>query len=490
MVHANTLSRYWKDLETIVEYEYPRAQKRRFIESYGEDGLREVLDHAQRYIDAFPQELGASDVATTLMRMLEAGDWPPPAQVTKTAVEGALARPQIVSPVGLSNDPLLAELPPLVQAMAEDRIEGTNVCLDFAIAGAIAQLAALAGNQVRFKAWGDERLCNLYVILVGEAGSSHKSSVARWAKRVIGDVDHKALAPDEGSVEALIRSLSEYPSRLWIRDEFAGLLASMKGQDYMRPVRELLMSLYDHLGVYRRYLMRATYTCTNPALTFLATIQPSVLGEELFSGRNVDSGFVSRLILVWGGSCERWPTVALEREMILSSLRMLSSQAGIIHLSATHAADLAGAEQDLAAAEAHGQWLATRFAAHALKIATLLAWARGEKTEVRDQDIFPAMALLRRWNKQMSEVIDEIHIKTPGERQRRDVFGFICKRSHNGTGPPAKGEIAEWAHVGKRDANSLADDLEERGWVTEADDGKLQCTRSSYLCSSRQTRVK
>lgn len=484
-VSSSTLVRYWKELEFIVEYKWPKSAKQRFIQDYGEKGLREVLSHAERYIEAFPQELGASDVPATLMRMLEAGDWPPPAQATKAGAEGGIVRPQIVRPVGLSNDPLLAELPPLVQAMAEDRIEGTNVCLDFAIAGAIAQLAALAGNQVRFKAWGDERLCNLYLILVGEAGSSHKSSVARWAKRVIGDVDHKALAPDEGSVEALIRSLSEYPSRLWIRDEFAGLLASMKGQDYMRPVRELLMSLYDHLGVYRRYLMRATYTCTNPALTFLATIQPSVLGEELFSGRNVDSGFVSRLILVWGGSCDRWPTVALEREMILSSLRMLSSQAGTLRLSAVHAADLAGAEQDVALAEPHGQWLAGRFAAHALKIATLLAWARGEKTDVRDEDIYPAMSLLRRWNKQMSEVIDEIHIKTPGERQRRDVFGFICKRSHNGTGPPGKGEIAEWAHVGKRDATALGDDLEDRGWVSEADDGKLQCTKRSYLCLQR-----
>ena len=60
------------------------------------------------------------------------------------------ARPTAPIPWGIVKDPLVKQMPPLVQCLVEDRLEGTQICEDFGIAGALAQGSACVGNRIRF----------------------------------------------------------------------------------------------------------------------------------------------------------------------------------------------------------------------------------------------------------------------------------------------------------------------------------------------------
>ena len=391
-------------------------------------------------------------------------------------------------PMPFVDDSLVKAMPTLVQALVASKLQGTGICTDYAIASALTVVAGSVGNRVRFTTWGDSmHFTNSYFVLVGTTGSSRKSTVLKWVKQMLSEVNPQLLAADEGSVEALIQDLDDEGSRVWLRDEFSGLLAAIKGTDYLRPVRELLLSLYDHVGIYKRRLTRRSYECEDPCLTFLTTIQPEVMGEELFGGRNIDSGFVNRLLLVVGDGVDEWPRIEGAggyRQAIRVKLAGMARGPRVT----IDTRDCLEVSQQWKGQEAetfgpYGKWVAARASIQALKLAVLFEAADGATHSRLPVDwIHLACALLERWYKASCALIGEVHIKQPGERDRRDYFKVACAATHNGSGPLAVGKLAAEMQISKRQAETYTEDLVGRGWLALNDLGDPECVSESSLC--------
>jgi len=485
--------RIWSAIERTLGCDVRPAIRRTYEAEFEDAELELIVTELPHYLAQFPsQSRNSPSTVYVLGRLIRSGEWRKPEPV---ALEPERFVPPLrleLQPVGFVDDDLVSQMPTLVQCMVEARLEGTGICVDYAIAGSLAQLAAVCGNRLKFRAWSDYHFVNLYLVLVGDTGKSFKSSVLKQVKAALSDVDSRCLAADEGSVEALIKDLAEYPARLWIRDEFAGLLAAIKGVDYLKPVRELLLSLYDHTGIYRRHLTRTSWECHNPALSFLATIQPAVMGEELFSGRNVDSGFVNRLLLIPGdGVLPYWPAIqdySILANSINGRLRALLDQPAIaIDVGHLSAAAQVWNDCEEEAFGPYGGWVAKRAALQALKIATIFeaaeGWPAGKRVNPKWLDV--ALGLLERWYKNSVAVIADVHIRQAGERDRRDFFALICHHSHNKIGPVAVGKLTSEAQLSKRRADEYVVDLIARGWVSEDDNERLHCTRESKLCEKK-----
>jgi hypothetical protein len=369
---------------------------------------------------------------------------------------------------------------------------GTQISLDFAVAGALATWAAATGNRLAFEAYGfGYHFCNLYIVLVGATGRSYKSSVLKYTKQLVEATNPQLLAADESSAEALVRDLADFPSRLWIKDELSGLLSSLRGRDYMGPIREILLSLFDHSGVYRRHLMKATYEASDPCLSFLAGIQPEIMGEELFSGRNVTSGLINRLILVHSkGEEERRPR--LENQVacwttVTTRLRAIQALPRVT----VDCHDIAPASSVLVDTGTYAphDYIAQRSGIIALKIATLLAAADRWPTPsspVPSHWLSLALGLLDRWYRSAATIIDAVYVKQPDEKERRDIMSLICEASHNGRRPLTMAEIQAATHMSKRNAESYRNDLHARGWAITTDDDELICMRLAPQCPERR----
>lgn len=382
-------------------------------------GERGTADHLERVIEAVKNGSLVAEVRVTEEE---------PEPITETASR----EPIPIASWGLTDDPIVAHMPDLIQGLVEQRLQGTEICVDYALAGAIVTVAACCGNRLRIRAWGDTIFPNLYVVLCGETGSSFKSAIPKQVNEIVSAVYPQAVAPNDFSVEALVTHLSEQPSALVIRDELSGLLAAMKGRDYMGPVRELLMTLYSHSGIYRRRLQRATYHANNPALSLLATIQPAVLGEELITGRNVESGFLNRIILVVGEGVPKWPRLVDprgHRQGLVDRLRLVVG-GGVVEVDMCDLEDRANiwrGHEDVFGD--YGDAVARRASTHALKLASVLQaadeWPR--QGCINPDWLELSLALLERWLKSAAAMVEAVHLKEAGERIRRDILKRVSR---------------------------------------------------------------
>ena len=468
--------------------------RRSLEDKYDNATLEIVAEELPEYLAQFKDQTGTAATVMTLAQLIADGKWKTPE--APEAESDRWEEPAVIAsdlvPMPFVTDELVKAMPPLIQALVALKLQGTGICTDYAIVSALATVSGCVGNHVRFTTWGDStHFTNSYYVLVGKTGSSRKSTVLKSVKQMLSDVDPQSLAADEGSVEALITDLSERGSRVWLRDEFSGLLAAIKGTDYLRPVRELLLSLYDHVGIYKRRLTRRSYECTDPCLTFLTTIQPEVMGEELFQGRNIDSGFVNRLLLVCGDEVDEWPRIegaSGYRQAIRSKLSAMARRPRFT-LDARDCLDISqqwkGRETEVFGP--YGKWVATRAPIQALKLAALFEAAVEDSQHSRlpVDWIHLSMALLERWYKASCEMIAEVHIKQPGERDRRDYFKAACHASHNKSGPLTVGKLAAEMHISNRQAETYTEDLIGRGWLALNDQDDPTCVEESSLCEKR-----
>ena len=392
-----------------------------------------------------------------------------------------------VQPAGFVDDEVLSQLPTILQLMVEHRLQGTEICPDFAIAGAIAIYAAIIGNKVRIRAWGDQKMLNEYFLLVGDSGTSFKSAMPRRANDLLGQVAPELLAPNEGSGQGLITELADNPSLLWVKDEFAGLLVAIDKNDYMRSVREMLLELFDRgPGPYKRKLAQRVYTAQDVALSVLGTIQPRVLGEELITDRNIGSGLVNRLLLVVGeGMAETWPVIedpyrvdAFIRERLTYYLDMTGGTVIDGEHLKRPASLWRGQEREIFGE--YGPAVATRASTHALKLAAIFECADHwpiTGTVVQEKWLDVALKWLERLFTKSSALIESVHLKTPGEQQRRDILTYLQGRKS-----ATEGEISKALHLSAKAAADHILTLKARGSVWEKfdkdDDG---AEKPSYM---------
>lgn len=172
----------------------------------------------------------------------------------------------------------------------------------FAVPGAIACAAAALGRRVQDQ-YGTRP--NVQILTVGSP-SSGKDYQRKLTTRILAESGNERVlfAEDPSSDTALLGDLADYPSRIFLADEFGHFLeaALTSNNSYLKKMVSLLMRLYSSADC-ETYIAksfadrkRPQLILDQPHLVLFATSTP----EKVFSALGqsaVDDGFMSRLAI-------------------------------------------------------------------------------------------------------------------------------------------------------------------------------------------------
>ncbi len=198
-----------------------------------------------------------------------------------------------------------------------------------ALAAALSYVAAVAGQRYRTET---NLRTNTYII--GVANTGHGKDHARKCINIIADktkTDIHIGGEDIASGQALIRSLVEQPSKLFMLDEFGLKFQAMtnnKNNSYMREIITNFLVLYSSAGsVYRgkEYANRKenpTQKINNPNACLYGTTTPSAFYQSLRSNDAL-TGTIPRFIIIEADKNRpkrqrpelKYDTSALEKEI-------------------------------------------------------------------------------------------------------------------------------------------------------------------------------
>lgn len=446
-------SYFWRKAEKLLTVRVTPSYRKLLQEKYSEEQLEAALADLPTFMASL--EFGMTPKASmfeTLLREERPEPEEPPLPKPEPEPEKAEGgEPQVW---WLEEYP---ELPNLVRALMETNLSGSDWCLDFSLAGALALVAGAVGNRLRFNSWGVYGGVNEYFLLVGPTGSSYKTYQITSIYQMMSEVNPALLAPDAGSWQGLMRHLCESPSALWCLDEWSGLLGEIKTADYQKRLREMLQTLFHHGGTFKRRLSRDSFESDNPALSLISGIQPEVFGSEMLGAREVEGGLVNRFLLVVADMPEAtWPKLEwdirlTQRSRCVRKLRELGQAQSMVFADPVQelASVWRGKEKDFFGED--GPVVAKRGGIHALKLACLL-WAADvgtppNRTVIPEKYVKMALDILERWFYRAAGFVAETRIKVPGERVRREILEFI--KGQDGQEATLK-DIAKFAQLNKR----------------------------------------
>ncbi len=144
---------------------------------------------------------------------------------------------------------------------------------------------------------------NLWVVLVGDSGSSYKGTCIGMATEVLRRIDPGLQGPDNMSVEGVVAHLQEKssdsgPCTLLVQEELMNLLTQFK-KTYNQNLRTMLIQLYNVQPQMACRLKNTEVRILQPRGSLLAGINPEFLGRY---GQTEDwlGGLFNRAMLVTG----------------------------------------------------------------------------------------------------------------------------------------------------------------------------------------------
>ena len=155
----------------------------------------------------------------------------------------------------------------------------TDASPEYHEAGALILLATLThGVKIELDPYPDGLSTNLFLLLVGGSTRSRKSTAQNITRNLIKSALPKSLLPSRMTGEAAIYTMVGMSGKpaLWLPDEFGVLLGQIFKRDFMRPLEELMLSLYGGED-YSYRTVRDTVTITDPHLSILAAATPESL---------------------------------------------------------------------------------------------------------------------------------------------------------------------------------------------------------------------
>src|SRR3990167_9145418 len=134
---------------------------------------------------------------------------------------------------------------------------------------------------------------HIWPILIGKS-SSHKSTALSITEDLIESVDVDRLAPHEFTQEAILKSLSEKPARLFVFDEAKSFFDSM-GKKYNEGLKSLFTTLYRKPNYTRSTLKHGVLSIQSAYLTIGMATTPEWLRQSLLDAEDSAlSGFLAR----------------------------------------------------------------------------------------------------------------------------------------------------------------------------------------------------
>mgnify|MGYP001608309516 FL=1 len=169
---------------------------------------------------------------------------------------------------------------------------------------AYGALAVAVGNRWKLRYFGGGWLTpHLWILLLAESSTFHKSEALRVARRVLAKLPDRQLAWN-GSHKALIEQFSATPQGVMFAFEFEQFLGVLR-QNYLSGGRGLFTDLYDGelpASVYKNTGAQAAQESL--AISFFAASTPSQLADWM-KERDVMAGLLPRFILLNAHSQEQ-----------------------------------------------------------------------------------------------------------------------------------------------------------------------------------------
>lgn len=164
-------------------------------------------------------------------------------------------------------------------------------------------LSAAVGNNMFCPLSSGPVFANVWTLLVGESGLSHKSTCLKCGTLLLDEVVKDRRLSDSHSPEGLMEDLATKERAntcvaYFAHDEFGQLIAGMKHKEYMSDIKDILMKLYDGAPLSRR--TRSTVvTLPSSYVAFSSATTEERLSQVLTPGDVMD-GFLARFLISTG----------------------------------------------------------------------------------------------------------------------------------------------------------------------------------------------
>ena len=367
--------------------------------------------------------------------------------------------------------------------------------------GAFVILSTLLSSSLRLPTSYGLVIPNLWFLIMADTTLTRKTTAMDLAMDIILDIDSDAILATDGSIEGLLTSLSTRPGRasVFLRDEFSGLIEMMTKRDYYAGMAEMLTKMYD--GKFqKRVLRKEIIEVREPILILFAGGIKSRI-YELLDYRHVSSGFLPRFCIVTAESDVTklkplGPPTDIstgQQQKLTKRLRDLHNhfeKEQIIKVAGKEVATKVRYNAELTSdawvrynrfetqmvssvIELEAADLLTptmdRLAKSGLKMAVLLAAARGEESVVvTEEDVVRAFYYVETWSHYTMEALSNIG-KTATERTLERIFRSV--RRHPGI---TRSTLMQHHHLTAREAEAVFTTLEQRGLIRRRKQGRAE----------------
>ena len=186
-----------------------------------------------------------------------------------------------------------------------------DAALEYHEAAALVALAQMTPTLMALISGSSTALhTNLYVLFIGLAGWTRKSTAKDYAKEAIKSVAPGVLLPEQMTQESLVESLTfcNDGAALWAIDEFTDMLSKMLSQTHLAGMRGTLLELYSQTNyTYRRVSKRTkkqedgerqedAFYVSNVSLSVLGCATPTLFDN--LDSTAVGSGLLTRFAIV------------------------------------------------------------------------------------------------------------------------------------------------------------------------------------------------
>jgi hypothetical protein len=355
----------------------------------------------------------------------------------------------------------------------------TDASPEYHEAGVLTLLSTLAhGIRAELAPYPNGLPLNLYLSLVGGSTRSRKSTAQGITASVLKGVHPKALLPSRMTGEAAIYTMAGRDGQpsLWTPDEFGVLLSQIFKRDFMRPLEELMLSLYGG-EEYSYRTVRETVKIKDPHLVILAACTPESLA--LAGPGALLGGLLPRFGIVFPGSIPpARPVLATAgvdglRDSLQLRLRRLL---GVLHdpgkpikgvtFEPEAASLLGGVEASLT-----GHVSTERLPMMLYKVAALSALSE-ERDNVTVADAQAASIVVGRWAAGAKRLQPFLRQRAQDLEMER-MLDAVRAELIEGGGAVHRAKLSRQMKLDKNTANKVRDTLVEWGYVYVAQDADM-----------------
>ncbi len=376
------------------------------------------------------------------------------------------------------------------------------------VASCFMLLSAFISSSVRLPTSHTLVVPNLWFMILADTTLTRKTTAMNMAMKILVEVDSSILAATDGSVEGLLRSVSQRPRKpsLFLRDEFSGLLESMKKKDYMAGMLETFTKLYD--GNYqKKELSKTTVELHDPILLmFVGGIKSRIF--ELLTYEHVNSGFMPRFCIITAESdpsrmrplgpptkgtreaeealTEHFRTIYnfYNRELGPDDLMAPTWEVELTPDAWRRYNEFEATMTDIGMESASKELMTpmmVRLCTSGLKAAVLLAATRLErKIVLTEQDLIRAFSYVETWKSHAINTVANSG-KTAKEKVLERVYQTILESGDDGI---LRSKLMQIYRLDAKESNNIFDTLSQRGLI------RVEKGHGTKYYPTRQTKIR